>query len=129
MARINTAETGMCGEDISCAFLKLKGYEILHRNYRAGRYELDIVAKDGDEVVFVEVKLRRSDDYGGALGAVPRKKRLDLARAAAWYLSERSPAAASYRFDVIAISIDRGSAGMRLSHIERAFQCDGGGHF
>ena len=125
LAKRSATETGQWGEDIACAFLKLKGLEILDRNYRVGRWELDIVARDASDVVFVEVKLRRRSDRGGPLGAVARKKRLDLARAAACYISRRKIDADSYRFDVISILIVDRAGGMTLRHIEGAFDCSG----
>ena len=55
---------GLAGEDRAVCYLQKKGYRILSRNYRFHRYEIDIIARHGDTVVFIEVKARRSEDFG-----------------------------------------------------------------
>jgi putative endonuclease len=120
--KLKTSDVGRWGEDISCAFLRLEGLRVVDRNYRVGRLELDIVALDGAEVVFVEVKLRSRSDRGGALEAVDWKKQRALARAASCYISRRKPAASRCRFDVIAISVDPRLRELRLRHVVRAFE-------
>ncbi len=122
MTRPSSSKVGKWGEDISCAFLRLKGLRVLDRNYRVGRLELDIVAADGAEVVFVEVKLRSRSDLGGPLGAVAWKKQRDMARAAACYISRKRLLPSACRFDVIAITVDSRFEELRLQHIRGAFE-------
>ena len=67
---------GKCGEDLASAFLQNKGYKIIERNFRFGRNgEIDIIAKKDDLVLFVEVKNRSSEKFGGALYSINSKKK------------------------------------------------------
>ncbi|MBO7499129.1 MAG: YraN family protein, partial [Bacteroidaceae bacterium] len=68
-------ETGRRGEDLATAFLLSKGYGILERNWKSGRKEIDIIAQDGRDLVFVEVKTRSSEDVLPAIEAVDARKR------------------------------------------------------
>ncbi len=95
---------GDAAESAACARLEAAGCRILGRNlrYRAG--EIDIVADDGGTLVFVEVRMRRNDAFGGAGGSVDRFKQQRLLRAARLYLQQRFGSAATVppcRFDVI----------------------------
>ena len=98
-------QLGNAGEDAAAAYLASLGYRILGRNVRGPAGEIDIVARDGTTLVFVEVKARRSHRYGSALSAVDYRKRSRLRAAAADYLQFVAPGARA-RFDVLAI--DRG---------------------
>ena len=93
---------GDAGEDAAAAYLASLGYRILQRNVRGPAGEIDIVARDGATVVFIEVKVRRSRRYGSAIAAVDARKRARLRAAAADYLQFALPGAAA-RFDVLAI--------------------------
>ena len=75
-------ECGRIGEAIACHYLTLIGYGIIERNLRIGRNEIDIVASDGNCLVFVEVKTRRSNRFGGPADAVGRDKLLGIRRVA-----------------------------------------------
>lgn len=94
---------GDAAESAACARLEAAGCRILARNVRYREGEIDIVADDGGTLVFVEVRMRRSDDFGGAGGSVDRFKQQRLLRAARLYLHQRFGAAAvpPCRFDVI----------------------------
>lgn len=94
---------GALGEEIAARFLKRAGYRILARNWRTGRLEMDLVARDGEAIVFVEVKTRRPGPQHPA-EAVDRRKRARLARAAGRWIATRG-GAAEYRFDVVAVTI------------------------
>ena len=72
MGRDDRQSLGKLGEDLACAELHRRGYEILERRYRTRFGEIDIVARDGDVTVFVEVKARDGDDFGGGAAAVTR---------------------------------------------------------
>jgi putative endonuclease len=111
------AETGRRAEDLAAAFLRAKGLEILERNFRAKVGEIDLVARDGEEVVFVEVRARAARGYGGAAASVDAAKRRKLVRAARLWLSARGWDGAC-RFDVVTLDADR------LEHIPAAFTAD-----
>lgn len=102
---------GDAAEDVACVTLTAAGYRILARNVRFREGELDIVADDSGTLVFVEVRMRRSDEFGGAEGSVDLHKRRRLVRAAQHYLLEhyggserRAPPAC--RFDLITADSD-----------------------
>ena len=105
---------GADGEDLACAELERRGYVILERRYRTRAGEIDIVARHGDVLVFVEVKTRQSGRCGSPAEAVTRTKRRRLALMAGDYLARRRPRAAGCRFDVVAVTIDDGRAGIRV---------------
>lgn len=107
-------ELGAAAESRAAAYLAGLGYEILERNFTCKMGELDIVARSGDTVVFVEVKSRASAAYGAAQEHVTAAKRLKLLRAAGYYVQRRG-LDCPLRFDVIADGPDG------LSHIENAF--------
>ena len=81
-------------------------YEIVERNYRCNVGELDIVAIDGDTLVFVEVRSRADDEHGHAVESISRRKRRLVTRAAEVYLAHRRPDFDELRFDVVAINGD-----------------------
>lgn len=90
------------GEDAAAALLERHGLSIVARNYRTRFGEIDIVARDGDSLVFVEVRLRAGSGFGGAAGSIGARKRARIAAAARLYLLQtrsRLPC----RFDVVAI--------------------------
>jgi len=91
------------GEETAAAYLAGLGYQILQRNYRSRWGEVDIVAREGPVVVFVEVKRRSSRELGAAVEAVGRGKRYRLIRTAACFLGERGWWHRPCRFDVVAI--------------------------
>jgi putative endonuclease len=109
---------GNYGEAAAAGLLRAKGYEILNQNFRAFGGEIDIVAKDGDYIVFVEVKYRRQLDYGRPLEAVTRKKRRLLIRAAYGYLAQKGCSDENCRFDIIEVF---GREMLHINHIENAF--------
>jgi putative endonuclease len=103
---------GIHGEEIAAGYLARRGYRILERNFRTRMGEIDVIARDGDVLVFVEVKARRTDAFGGASSSVDRKKRVRLAKLARAYLHRRGWADRPCRFDLVTI---RGGDGMEPS--------------
>ncbi|MEK7357670.1 MAG: YraN family protein [Bdellovibrionota bacterium] len=96
---------GQRGEDLAARYLRRNGYTILDRNVKLGRYELDIIARDGDTIAFVEVKTRLPSDIATPEDSITTKKRKHLTGAARIYM-QRNPAPDTYyRFDVVAITI------------------------
>jgi len=100
----STVERGGRAERIAVRELTRLGYHIVERNFRCSAGELDIVARDGDTLVFVEVRSRRSDRFGSALEAVGREKQRQVSRVAAVYLQLRKPKFDTCRFDVVGIT-------------------------
>ena len=106
-ARASTAhlDTGAAAEDAALAHLRDAGLALLARNVRFPFGELDLVMHEGATLVFVEVRHRRSANYGGAFASVDRGKRRKLARAAqAWLCRHKAWSVAPCRFDVVAVS-------------------------
>jgi putative endonuclease len=99
----NKRKTGSEGEDIACEFLSNLGYKIIRRNYQYGHGEIDVIAKDGEEFVFVEVKFRKSLEYGTPETAVTKSKQRQLRKIAEAYLYENKIENTPCRMDVVAI--------------------------
>ena len=110
---------GGTGEELACTHLRRRGFEILERNYRCRAGEVDIVARDGDTTVFVEVKERRSGSHGGGLDAVTPGKRRRVVRAARLWAAAHGLSDAPLRFDVVAVEWTE--TGPRLRHEPGAF--------
>ena len=91
-------------EATATAALVAAGYLIVERNYRCNIGELDIIARDGEVLVFVEVRSRATDDHGHAAEMVDRGKQRRVSRVARFYLDAREPVYADVRFDVVAIT-------------------------
>ena len=111
-------DTGREGERLACRFLEELGLEVLHRNWRHARDEVDLIARTAREIVFVEVKTRRSDRSGQPFEAVGLAKRRKLLRAAEAYLAQH-PSELDVRFDVVSIVL--GPRGPRIEHLPEAF--------
>ena len=116
MAKHN--ELGKKGEDIAAQYLSEKGYEILERNWRNRHKEIDIIAKDGNELVIVEVKARRSDEHGDPDLAVTRPKQTRLICAANAYIFQNK-LDINTRFDIVSI-VFKGDEPV-IDHIQDAF--------
>lgn len=112
---------GRRAESDAEALLRRKGYAILGRNVRSPLGELDLVAKDGDVLVFVEVKARRTDAMGGAIHAVDGRKRAKLIKLAAQYLARHRLGDVVCRFDVVVCQGGRDRSD-RLEHLQNAFE-------
>jgi putative endonuclease len=97
---------GKTGEDLACQELERRGYAILARRYRTRHGELDIIARDGRTVVFVEVKARHDAAFGGAADAVDALKRRRLTHLAFEYVARHRLTDCPCRFDVVAIHLD-----------------------
>jgi putative endonuclease len=112
--------TGTKGEDIAATHLEAKGYRIAERNYRAGRGEVDLIAWQGDRLlVFVEVKTRATESFGGPEGAVSARKQHVMARTAGAYM-EAIGYDWAIRFDVVAIIL-KDDVVKEIRHVEDAF--------
>lgn len=109
---------GLKGEDLAAEHLREKGYKILHRNWKAGKLELDIIAENKDFIVFAEVKTRSEDFQMHPVTAVNREKQRSMVFAANTYL-QRNNIDKESRFDIITI-IKKGDS-HQIDHIEDAF--------
>ncbi|SFG40650.1 putative endonuclease [Desulfotomaculum arcticum] len=109
---------GIQGEDIAAQYLQKKGLVILERNFRCRLGEIDIIARDGDCLVFIEVKTRSSDRFGLAQDSITRQKIYKVRRLAQAYLAQRSFSGLNVRFDVVAVNSARE---IKVTHIENAF--------
>ncbi|WP_296666012.1 YraN family protein [Demequina sp.] len=98
---------GRYGEDLAVRALEGQGWEVVARNWRCAFGELDIVAWDGSDTVFVEVKTRRSDAFGGALAAVTPSKLRRLRRLAGEWLAAQDGHWPGVRIDVVAVTLPR----------------------
>ena len=96
---------GQTGEDLACKELERRGYAILARRYRSRFGEIDIVAKCDDVIVFVEVKARAGDDFGGGAAAVTPWKQRRIAQMAVDYLSRHHLHDRPCRFDVVTVDM------------------------
>lgn len=112
---MNTRQSGSAGEDAACRYLQDKGFVILQRNYRQPCGEIDIIARQGNTLVFAEVKKRASGAFGGPLAAVTPAKQHKITLTAECYIKEKAPKFDSIRFDVICL-LDG-----KITHIENAF--------
>lgn len=93
---------GAAAEQLAATFLQHHGLKITHRNYRCRFGEIDLIAQDGKTLVFVEVRSRRSEDFGGAAASITQDKRDKLLRTARHYLAQ-SRSMSPCRFDAVLI--------------------------
>lgn len=99
---------GKIGEDLAVAELERLGYAILARRWRQRAGEIDIIARDGDTLVFVEVKARDAHDFGDAAESVTMRKRQTIVRLAKQYALDQRWIDRPCRFDVVTIHLDSG---------------------
>lgn len=99
----NKRNTGNYGEDLASKFLKDLGYEIIERNYFYGHGEIDIISKDGNDLVFVEVKYRRNLEFGPPELSISKGKQKLIRRTVEAYLFEKGIKDQPCRIDIIAI--------------------------
>jgi len=111
---------GKESESLAARHLKKNGYKILERNYRNKLGEIDIIARDRDTLVFVEVKAKRSDRFGGPKEAVTHKKQQKISKVALLYLNETNQNNLKARFDVVAILSTRDSTSIEI--VKNAFE-------
>jgi putative endonuclease len=110
---------GRRGEALARDHLVARGWTIVERNYRFGRREVDLIARQGDLIAFVEVKTRAGDGYGAPEEAVTWHKRKEIETVAREYLARHRPGDVDVRFDVISVTVGRGG---RVDHIEDAWR-------
>ena len=116
-------ELGALGEKLARDYLKKKGYHIRESNFRCREGEIDIVARKGGDLVFVEVRTRSSQTFGTPEESVTEAKKRKLVASALTYLSTHAGLPDSWRIDFLAIETDPQGGVKRISLIENAL-CD-----
>lgn len=115
-------ETGMLGEKLACDFLGKNGYQIVETNYRCPDGEIDIIARQEDTLVFVEVRTKKSSKFGTPEESITRTKMERLRTVAAHYGQNRSNLPPAWRIDVVAIQMDSKGRVSRIEIIENAVE-------
>ena len=116
---LTNKSSGAWGENLALRYLLRRGYRLVERNYRKRRGEIDLIVRNENSLVFVEVKLRRSTDFGDPLEAVTARKQATIRSLAEQYLADNQPDFDILRFDVVGILAT--DTGTRIEHIEDAF--------
>jgi putative endonuclease len=113
-------EFGRSAESMAAAYLKRRGFKILEKNYRTRFAEIDLIARDGDTLVFVEVKARRSSSFGVPKDAVNFRKQQKISMAALAYLRQKQEINARIRFDVVAVCVRKDQ--VQIEIVKNAFE-------
>ena len=129
MSRTTRQAFGWRAEWAVLLLLVLKGYRPLHRNWRGSGGEIDLVMRNRGETVFVEVKARSGDLYGGAVASFDHKKRKVLERAAGAYLGRHGLWDRPCRFDLVTVERRTGLLPWRIRHYKNAHRPDLGRQF
>lgn len=113
-------EVGILGEKIAQSFLEQNGYNIVETNYRCSEGEIDVIARREDLLVFVEVRTRRSNNFGSPEESITAIKKKRLAAVAEHYGQHREGLPSSWRIDVLAIQMEHNGRVSRIELIENA---------
>ena len=122
MKDLSRIRTGKQGEEIAVSHLRKLGYRILERNYRCPLGEIDVVAKDGEVIVFVEVKSRKTEEFGEPEQAVGKAKQRKMSLLSLYYLAKNHGSPKEARFDVVAVKML--PSGTEVKLIRNAFDLD-----
>ena len=113
--------TGDLGEDLAAHYLERSGLTVIERNYRCKAGEIDLVAQDGEELVFAEVRTRSGAAFGTPEESITARKRRKMAECAFSYLAERCAHGRTWRVDLVAVELDRGRV-VRVDHYKHVLQ-------
>ena len=113
---------GSWGEALAGRFLQDKGYQILDTNYRTSHGEVDIVARDGEELVFVEVRTRRRGSFGAPEESLSKAKVQRLVNTCEAYLQNAPEAGAAWRVDLVCVYLDAAGKLEGVQHLPHAIQ-------
>ncbi|HEU0078630.1 MAG TPA: YraN family protein, partial [Longimicrobiaceae bacterium] len=116
-----TKPLGDRGEEIAARHLRERGWTVLDRNFRLGRKEIDLVARRGETVAFVEVKTRGGRGYGHPLEAITWKKRREIGQVAQAWIDRHGREGDVYRFDAVAVLVGGGGEPV-VEHVEDAWR-------
>ena len=111
--------TGQTGEDLAVCYLENQGYTIVERNYRKRIGEIDIIARDGECLVFIEVKTRTNRRFGSPFDAVDFRKQQQISRVALAFMTQHRCGEVPVRFDVIGVHLEESP---RVELIKNAFE-------
>ncbi len=117
-------ELGRRGEALAAEWLRRRGWRILHRNFREGRREIDLVARRGVTIAFVEVKTRTDRSFGDPLESVTRAKRREIERVARGWAARNGRPGDCYRFDAIGV-VWPANGRPRIEHVPDAWRRGG----
>lgn len=112
---------GKQGELFAEQYLEKQHYTLIQKNFRCKLGEIDLIAKDGHIVVFVEVRTKTSTLYGPAYNSVTPRKQKQVKRVALFYISQHNLVNTQFRFDVIGITLNAETGAYHLDHIQNAF--------
>ena len=126
---MNRRRLGNYGELLARRILEDRGYIILHRKYQTRYGEIDLVARDGNQLVFIEVKTRISKAFGAGLEAITKRKRAHLLRTAYCYLQQHHYQDCPCRFDIITLDLDYRGKLVDYQLITDAFGVEGGNYY
>lgn len=118
---VKRISTGRAGEEAAVQYIRKKGMKVLERNFRCRLGELDIIARDGRCIVFVEVRTVRSKFFGTPQESVGTKKKQKLRLLAQYYVKFRNLGDVPLRFDVVAVTGEPGGEIVKIEHIANAF--------
>ena len=121
---MNRQEVGKLGEKLAQNFLKRKGYHILETGFRCREGEIDIIAQQKDDLVFIEVRTKSSLRFGTPEESITQKKKEKLITSASTYISTHQNIPSLWRIDVVAIEIDQKGKSKRIELIENAIGQD-----
>lgn len=110
---------GKYGEDLAANYLIDRGYKIIERNWRCSIGEIDLIAKDKNQIVFVEVKTRSSTDFGHPLDAITEKKIIRMQRLVCAWCAARNKVGAAVRLDAISVLIRSGR--VAVEHLKQVY--------
>lgn len=110
---------GALGERIAERWLRRRGWRVVHRRFRSGHRDIDLVAEQEGTIAFIEVKARCGASFGGPLAAVNWRKQRELTRSAEVWIDRHGRPAEAYRFDVIGVLMDGRT--VRVRHVPHAF--------
>ena len=116
---------GELGERVAERWLRRKGWRLVGRRFRNGHRDIDLVVQNGNTVIFVEVKARRSGALTDPVTAVDRRKRRELSRSAQAWIDRYGQPDQAYRFDVIGVLVEGET--IRVRHVENAFMASENG--
>ncbi len=119
MKETTTGARGAAAEELCAHYLENRGLKILSRNYRTKNGEIDLIARHGEYIVFVEVRARRQSRYGSPAETVDRRKQARLVATAQHYLQAKGASDAASRFDVMAVRGE--NSGQQIEWIQNAF--------
>lgn len=113
-------DLGKKGERVAVKYLKKLGFEIIECGFKAMRGEIDVIARENDTIVFVEVKTRKTNEFGSPVEAVDFRKQAQIKKIASIYISKRYRKFIPCRFDVVGVFV-REKGDFEISHIRNAF--------